>query len=123
MWADAGIAAIKTAAVIGGIVGLAGILGWIERKGSALIQDRIGANRASIFGFAGAGLVNTMMADPLKFFTKEDILPERADRLLHTLAPCVNMFPVLVTFAVIVPLQSHSQITLAATTAARRARC
>jgi NADH-quinone oxidoreductase subunit H len=101
MWVEAGIAAIKALAVIGMVVSLAGILGWIERKGSALIQDRIGANRASIFGFAGAGLVNTMMADPLKFFTKEDILPARADRFLHTLAPCVNMFPVLVTFAVI----------------------
>jgi NADH-quinone oxidoreductase subunit H len=101
MWVEAGIAAIKALAVIGMVFGLAGILGWFERKGSALIQDRIGANRANIFGFAGAGLVNTMMADPLKFFTKEDILPARADRLLHTLAPCVTMFPVLVTFAVI----------------------
>src|SRR6266478_7791855 len=98
MWIDVVIAAIKSLFVIAMVLNLAGILGWIERKGSALIQDRIGANRASIFGFAGAGLVNTMMADPLKFFTKEDILPARADRLLHTLAPCVNMFPVLVTF-------------------------
>jgi len=101
MWIEAGIAAIKALVVIGMVVGLAGVLGWVERKGSALIQDRIGANRASVFGFAGAGLVNTMMADPLKFFTKEDIVPARADRLLHTLAPCVNMFPVLATFAVI----------------------
>ena len=57
------------------VLPLAGVLGWIERKGSALIQDRIGANRASIFGFAGFGLVNTLMADPLKFLTKEDVIP------------------------------------------------
>lgn len=101
MWLDAGIATIKALAVIGMVFNLAGILGWFERKGSALIQDRIGANRASIFGFAGAGLVNTLMADPLKFLTKEDVLPARADRLLHTLAPCLSLFPVLVTFAVI----------------------
>src|SRR5439155_2914586 len=101
MWAEAGIAAIKTAAVIGMVVSLAGILGWIERKGSALIQDRIGANRASIFGFAGAGLVNTMMADPLKFMTKEDIIPTGVDRVLHTLAPCVNLFPAIVVFAAV----------------------
>src|SRR5438093_567748 len=47
MWIDAGIAAIKALTVIGMVVGLAGILGWVERKGSALIQDRIGANRGS----------------------------------------------------------------------------
>jgi NADH-quinone oxidoreductase subunit H len=73
----------------------------VERKGSALIQDRIGANRAAVFGFAGAGLVNTLMADPLKFITKEDVVPANADRLLHFLAPCVSLFPALVAFAVI----------------------
>jgi len=92
---------IKVLAVLGMVMPMAGLLGWIERKGSALIHDRIGANRASIFGFAGAGLVNTLMADPLKFATKEDVIPRGADRLLHTLAPCVNLFPVLVAFAVL----------------------
>jgi NADH-quinone oxidoreductase subunit H len=101
MWIEVGIATIKALVVILMILQLAGTLGWIERKGSALIQDRIGANRASIFGFAGAGLVNTLMADPLKFLTKEDIIPTGADRFLHTLAPCVNLFPALVAFAVI----------------------
>jgi len=101
MWIEVGIATIKALVVILLVFGLAGILGWVERKGSALIQDRIGANRASIFGFAGAGLINTMAADPLKFLTKEDIIPKGADRLLHTLAPCVNMFPAIVAFAVI----------------------
>ncbi|MFQ5665304.1 MAG: NADH-quinone oxidoreductase subunit H [Candidatus Binatia bacterium] len=101
MWIEIGIAAVKAIIVIVMVLNLAGILGWVERKGSALIQDRIGANRASVFGFAGAGLVNTLMADPLKFLTKEDIIPARADRFLHTLAPCVNLFPVMVAFAAI----------------------
>lgn len=101
MWIEVAIAAVKALIVILMILQLAGMLGWIERKGSALIQDRIGANRASVFGFAGAGLVNTLMADPLKFLTKEDIIPAGADRFLHTLAPCVNLFPALVAFAVI----------------------
>ena len=87
--------------MIGLVLPLAGILGWVERKGSALIQDRIGANRASIFGFAGMGLVNTLLADPLKFLTKEDFIPPAGDKLLHTLAPCMALFPALVTFAVI----------------------
>jgi NADH-quinone oxidoreductase subunit H len=92
---------IKAALVLGMVLNLAGILGWIERKGSALIQDRIGANRASILGFAGLGLVNTLIADPLKFLTKEDFIPPKGDKFLHTLAPCMALFPALVTFAVI----------------------
>lgn len=98
---DLGIIAAKAFLVLFMVLNLAGILGWVERKGSALIQDRIGANRASIFGFAGMGLVNTLIADPIKFLTKEDFVPPHGDRLLHTLAPCMALFPALVTFAVI----------------------
>jgi NADH-quinone oxidoreductase subunit H len=95
------IVAVKAFLVLFVVLNLAGILGWIERKGSALIQDRIGANRASILGFAGLGLVNTLIADPLKFLTKEDFIPPAGDKFLHTLAPCLALFPALVTFAVI----------------------
>ena len=101
MMIDLGIIAAKALLVLFMVLNLAGILGWIERKGSALIQNRIGANRASIFGFAGMGLVNTLIADPIKLLTKEDFIPPKGDRLLHTLAPCLALFPPLVTFAVI----------------------
>lgn len=101
MIVDLGIIAIKSFLVLFMVLNLAGVLGWIERKGSALIQDRIGANRASIFGFAGMGLINTLVADPIKFLTKEDFIPPHGDRALHTLAPCLALFPALVTFAVI----------------------
>ena len=59
MIVDLGIIAIKAFLVLFMVLNLAGILGWVERKGSALIQDRIGANRASILGFAGLGLTDT----------------------------------------------------------------
>jgi NADH-quinone oxidoreductase subunit H len=101
MIVDVAIVAVKAFLVLFMVLNLAGVLGWVERKGSALIQDRIGANRASIFGFAGKGLVNTLIADPLKFLTKEDFIPPAGDKLLHTLAPCMALFPALVTFAVI----------------------
>ena len=101
MIVDIGIVAIKAFLVLFMVLNLAGVLGWVERKGSALIQDRIGANRASIFGFAGMGLINTLVADPIKFLTKEDFIPPAGDRFLHTLAPCLALFPALVTFAVI----------------------
>ena len=82
------------------VLNLAGFHTWVERKQSALIQDRIGANRASIFGFRMLGLFHGL-ADVLKMFTKEDIVPEGADRTLHTLAPFFSVFFALVTFAAI----------------------
>lgn len=105
MWVEIGIAALKSLLVMLMVLQLAGALGWVERKGSALIQDRIGANRAGIPLFGANihlyGLINTLLADPLKMLTKEDVIPRGADRLLHTLAPLVNLFPALVTFAII----------------------
>ena len=68
------------------VLNLAGFHTWVERKQSALIQDRIGANRAPIFGFRMLGLFHGV-ADAIKMFTKEDIVPARADKVLHTLAP------------------------------------
>ncbi len=86
--------------VLFAVLNLAGFHTWVERKQSALIQDRIGANRASIFGFRALGLFHSL-ADVLKLFTKEDIVPAKADRALHTLAPFLSVFFALVTFAAI----------------------
>lgn len=82
------------------VLNLAGFHTWVERKQSALIQDRIGANRASIFGFRMLGMFHGM-ADVVKMFTKEDIVPARADRTLHMLAPFFSVFFALVAFAAI----------------------
>lgn len=101
------IGAIKATVVVLLTLGLAATLLWFERKGSALIQDRIGANRASItglgarLGLPNLGFINTLVADPLKLFTKEDFVPDGADRFLHALAPFLALFPVLITFAVV----------------------
>ncbi len=104
MWADAGIAAVKSLVVLLMALNLSVVLLWVERKGSALIQDRIGANRANIFGGLlpfNLGIVNTLIADPIKMFTKEDVIPAGADKLLHFLGPFLAVFPVLVTFAAV----------------------
>src|SRR3989475_806356 len=89
--------------VLAGIVffaalNLAGFHTWVERKQSALIQDRIGANRAGIFGFRMLGMFHGI-ADVLKMFTKEDIVPIGADKALHDLAPFFSVFFALMTFA------------------------
>jgi NADH-quinone oxidoreductase subunit H len=104
---DLVIGALKAIVIVVLVLNLTAIMLWFERKGSALIQDRIGANRAAVLGVGrrlglpNLGLVNTVMADPLKLFTKEDFVPDGADRFLHGLAPFLALFPILITFAVV----------------------
>ncbi len=87
--------------IIGVTVGFfAPILTWVERKQSAIMQDRIGANRADILGFTALGLFHAI-ADALKMFTKEDFIPEGANKVLHTLSPIIAVIPAILTFAVV----------------------
>src|SRR5262250_3964938 len=95
---DLGIAFARVAFIMGFVLNLGGLLTWVERKQSAIMQDRIGANRASILGFRVLGLLHPL-ADALKMLTKEDFMPARADRLLFQLAPFVSVFFALTAFA------------------------
>lgn len=87
-------------AVLFAVINFAAFHTWLERKQSAVIQDRIGANRASILGLRALGLFHPL-ADAIKMFTKEDYIPPRSDKLLHTLAPFLSMTFALVAFAAI----------------------
>jgi NADH-quinone oxidoreductase subunit H len=73
---------------------------WVERKESAVIHDRIGANRASIFGLRMIGLFQPF-ADAIKMIFKEDFVPTFSKRFLHTIAPFISFFFVAVTIAAI----------------------
>ena len=95
---DLAIKLTLVAFVFFGVLNLAALHTWLERKQSAIIQDRIGANRASILGWRLMGLFHPL-ADTIKMFTKEDIVPAGADRVLHTLAPAFSVFFALVAFA------------------------
>ncbi len=75
-------------------------LTWVERKESAVIQDRIGANRASVFGLRLFGLFQPF-ADAIKMMFKEDFDPSFVRRFLHALAPFLSFFCVAVTIAAI----------------------
>ena len=83
-----------------GVLNLAALHTWLERKQSAIIQDRIGANRASIYGWTLMGLFHPL-ADSIKMFMKEDVVPAQVDKVLHTLAPFFSVFFALVAFAAI----------------------
>lgn len=58
---------------------------WFERKLSADIQQRHGPNRVGPHG------IFQLVADAIKLFTKEDIIPANADKLLFVFAPIVLM--------------------------------
>jgi len=105
------IGGVKSLLVLFMVLQVSALLLWVERKGSALIQNRYGANRASILGVVpfNLGFLNTLIADPVKLFTKEDFVPAGADRFIHSLAPFLALFPALITFAAI-PFGDHIEL-------------
>ena len=100
MAAEIGVVLAKLAFVLAFVLGLGGLLTWVERKQSAVMQDRIGANRASILGLRVLGLFHPL-ADSIKMFTKESFRPANAEKVLFMLAPGISVFFALVGFAVI----------------------
>ncbi len=66
-----------------------------ERKVIARMQNRLGPTRVGRYGLLQP------LADGLKMFIKEDLVPEGADRLIHLLGPILAVVPALLLFAVI----------------------
>ena len=75
---------------------------YLERKVSALIQDRTGPNRAFIpgLGLRLAGVTHTL-TDVVKLLMKEDLIPRHVNRFYYTLAPGLAMFTALCIGAVV----------------------
>ena len=84
------------AAPITGFISLVGLVSiWLERKISAHIQCRVGPMEV---GYHGA--LQTL-ADGIKLLGKEDLVPDKADRLLFALAPMIVFATTFVSFAAI----------------------
>src|SRR4030095_8809519 len=68
---------------------------YAERKIAAVIQDRRGPNRAGPFG------ILQPLADGVKLFMKEEIIPNTSNKFLFILGPCLAMLTAMMTSAVI----------------------
>jgi NADH-quinone oxidoreductase subunit H len=92
---DIVLSIVKIVIVLGLMLNVTPIMVWVERRGSALIQDRPGPNRVGPFGLLQS------FADALKFILKEDIVPAAAHKWLYTLAPAMGLLPAITTIAVV----------------------
>ncbi|HJX28991.1 MAG TPA: NADH-quinone oxidoreductase subunit NuoH [Thermoanaerobaculia bacterium] len=89
------VTVVKLVVVLVLLLQVAPIMIWVERRGSALMQDRPGPNRLGPFGlFQG-------LADAVKFMFKEDVTPTLADKPLYLMAPVLALLPAFTTSVVI----------------------
>src|SRR5215813_12244347 len=86
---------IKIALILAIVPGYVAVITLAERKVIAWMQVRLGPMRVGPWG------ILQMVADPLKLLIKEDIVPERADRWIFTLAPVVCLVPAFIVLSVI----------------------
>ena len=95
LWTPLVIVLLKVLAVF--VTGLVAtmLMVWFERKVISGMQNRIGPNKAGPFG-----LLQTL-ADGIKLFFKEDLIPERSDRFVFKLAPFLSFVPAFLSFAII----------------------
>ena len=95
LWTPFLIVVLKVLVIF--VVGLVAtmLMVWFERKVIAGMQNRIGPNKAGPFG------ILQTLADGIKLFFKEDLLPRRSDRFVFALAPFLSFVPAFLSFAII----------------------
>jgi hypothetical protein len=76
------------------------LLTYVERKQSAIMQRRVGPNRANLGPLRLQGVIH-IAADGIKTLFKEDFIPDGAHKKFHTLAPALGLLPAMVIFAII----------------------
>ena len=86
---------VKIVVILAALIMIAAYMTFFERKLLAYIQIRIGPNRVWPRGWLQP------IADSLKLFVKEDVIPARAEKFVFLLGPALVIIPALVVFAVI----------------------
>jgi NADH-quinone oxidoreductase subunit H len=86
---------VKMVAIFLMMVNLVPMLVWVERRGSAYIQNRFGPNRVGPLG------LTQLLADAVKFISKEEFVPAAAHRFLFFAAPVCALVPAALAFGCI----------------------
>ncbi|MBX3020457.1 MAG: NADH-quinone oxidoreductase subunit H [Bdellovibrionales bacterium] len=86
---------VKMVAIFLMMVQIVPLLVWVERRGSAYIQNRFGPNRVGPLG------LTQLLADAVKFLTKEEFVPGRGYPFIYYAAPVVAMIPATLALAAI----------------------
>ena len=94
-WDTVVVMAIKVGVAFAGLMVAVMLMVWWERKFISDMQNRIGPNRAGPFG------ILQTLADGIKLFFKEDLIPDEADRFVFKLAPYLSLVPAFLVFAVV----------------------
>jgi len=94
-WLVIVVVLIKVLVVFGALMVSVMLMIWFERKVISDMQSRIGPNRAGPFGIAQT------LADGIKLFFKEDLLPDKSDRFVFKLAPYLTIIPAFLAFAIV----------------------
>lgn len=89
------IALVKCAFILAVVLTVVPGMLFLERRGSAWMQNRLGPNRLGPFGLIQP------VADAIKLIFKEDFVPDHVHKFFFAIAPFVTMLPSLLTFAVI----------------------
>ena len=89
------LAGVKIAVVVGSLLGLFSLMTWIERRTLAFMQYRLGPNRTGPLG------ILQPIADGIKLFFKEEVMPAAADKWAFLAAPVVAVATALLAVAVV----------------------
>lgn len=105
MWAELVVIGIKLAILLAVLLTSVPVMVWVERRGSALIQDRLGPNRVGPFGLLQP------VVDAVKLITKENLIPQEVNRFLFILAPAMSLTIALST-AIAVPFGNDPDLEI-----------
>ena len=95
MWGSVILSAVKLVVIASTVMTLVAVMEWVERRGAAFIQDRLGPNRVGPWGLFQP------LVDAVKLLFKEDVTPTAVNRVLYYLAPMTSLAVACLTFIVI----------------------
>ncbi len=89
------VAAVKVVVIFSALLGLFSAMTWVERRALAFMQFRLGPNRTGPFGLLQP------VADGIKLFFKEEVMPAGADKWIFLAAPAVAVITAFLSIAVV----------------------